>query len=56
MKHLCAVFHADSFCLHHTALFFYNYSRKQITEDAIDHAHGTAAQHSCTNQRELQIV
>lgn len=53
-KHLCAVFHADSFvCI---MMLFYNYSRKQITEDAIDHAHGLLRNTATQISGELQIV
>ena len=37
-------------------MLFYNYSRKQITEDAIDHAHGLLRNTATQISGELQIV
>lgn len=37
-------------------ILFYNYSRKQITEDAIDHAHGLLRNTATQISGELQIV
>lgn len=37
-------------------MLFYNYSRKQITEDAIDHAHGLLQNTATQISGELQIV